>query len=255
MRTPNFRLDGGAAVVTGAAGGIGARVALGLAASGADVACIDLSAESLQETVTEIRDGGGRAVAIAADTTDHDQMTAAIATAQAELGPVRYAANCAGINDGAPAEEMPLEQWRRLIDVNLTGVFIACQLEGRAMLEAGGGSIVNIGSISASIANRGLTQAHYNSSKAGVIHLSKSLAMEWAHRGVRVNSISPGYTATPMNTRPEVADQVRQFEADTPVGRMATVDEMVGPAVFLLSDAASFCTGVDLLVDGGFTCW
>ena len=88
-----------------------------------------------------------------------------------------------------------------------------------------------------------------------MIHLSRSLAMEWAHRGVRVNAISPGYTATPMNVRPEVAEQVKTFEADTPLGRMATVDELVGPAIFLLSDAASFCTGVDLLVDGGFTCW
>ena len=86
-------------------------------------------------------------------------------------------------------------------------------------------------------------------------HLTKSLAMEWADRGVRVNAISPGYTATPMTNRPEVAEQMRQFEADTPLGRRATVDDMVGPTVFLLSDAARFCTGVDLLVDGGFTCW
>jgi NAD(P)-dependent dehydrogenase (short-subunit alcohol dehydrogenase family) len=123
------------------------------------------------------------------------------------------------------------------------------------MLEHGRGSIVNIASMSGSIVNRGLLQAHYNSAKAGVIHLSKSLAMEWADRGVRVNAISPGYTATPMNLRPEFAEQVRQFEAETPVGRMASVDELVGPAVFLLSDAASFVTGIDLLVDGGFTCW
>jgi NAD(P)-dependent dehydrogenase (short-subunit alcohol dehydrogenase family) len=109
--------------------------------------------------------------------------------------------------------------------------------------------------MSGSIVNRGLLQAHYNASKAAVCHLSRSLAMEWAQRGIRVNSISPGYTATPMNLRPEVAEQVAKFEADTPLGRMATVDELVGPAVFLLSDAASFCTGVDLLVDGGFTCW
>jgi NAD(P)-dependent dehydrogenase (short-subunit alcohol dehydrogenase family) len=88
-----------------------------------------------------------------------------------------------------------------------------------------------------------------------VVHLTKSLAVEWAAQGVRVNSISPGYTATPMNSRPEVADQVTQFEADTPLGRMASVDEILGPAVFLLSDAASFCTGLDLVVDGGFTCW
>ena len=109
--------------------------------------------------------------------------------------------------------------------------------------------------MSGSIVNRGLLQAHYNSAKAAVIHLSKSLAMEWSDRGIRVNAISPGYTATPMNTRPEVAEQVRQFESDTPLRRMASVDELVGPAIFLLSDAASFCTGVDLVVDGGFTCW
>ena len=150
---------------------------------------------------------------------------------------------------------MALEQWQRVVDVDYTGVFLSCQAEARVMLPRGRGAIVNIASMSGSIVNRGLLQAHYNSAKAAVVHLSRSLAMEWADRGVRVNAISPGYTATPMNTRPEVADQVRRFEADTPLGRMARVDELVGPAVFLLSDAASFCTGVDLLVDGGFTCW
>ena len=123
------------------------------------------------------------------------------------------------------------------------------------MLANGAGSIVNIASMSGTIVNRGLTQAHYNASKAGVIHLSRSLAMEWSARGVRVNSISPGYTATPMNTRPEVAEQVRRFEADTPLGRMADPEEMAGLAVFLLSPASAFCTGIDLVVDGGFTCW
>ena len=123
------------------------------------------------------------------------------------------------------------------------------------MLRRKQGSIVNIASMSGTIVNRGLLQAHYNSSKAAVIHLSKSLAMEWSDRGVRVNAISPGYTLTPMNLRPEVAEARKQFEADTPLGRMATVDELVGPAVFLSSPAASFCTGIDLLVDGGFVCW
>jgi NAD(P)-dependent dehydrogenase (short-subunit alcohol dehydrogenase family) len=141
------------------------------------------------------------------------------------------------------------------MSVNLDGVAYAMMTEIEEMMKVGGGSIVNIASMSGTIVNRGLLQAHYNASKASVIHLSRSLAMEWCKRGIRVNSISPGYTATPMNTRPEVAEQVRQFEADTPLGRMATVDELVGPAVFLLSDAASFCTGVDLIVDGGFTCW
>ena len=123
------------------------------------------------------------------------------------------------------------------------------------MLPRRKGSIVNIASMSGSIVNRGLTQAHYNTSKAAVIHMSKSLAMEWADRGLRVNVISPGYTLTPMNRRPEVAEQVKIFERDTPMGRMAASDEMVGPAVFLASRAASFVTGVDLIVDGGFVCW
>jgi NAD(P)-dependent dehydrogenase (short-subunit alcohol dehydrogenase family) len=163
--------------------------------------------------------------------------------------------NCAGIANATAAEEMSLKQWQDLMDVNLTGIFLTCQAEARVMLPRGAGAIVNIGSMSGTIVNRGLLQAHYNSSKAGVIHLSKSLAMEWARRGIRVNSISPGYTLTPMNLRPEVADARKQFEADTPIGRMATVEEMVGPAVFLVSRAASFVTGVDLLVDGGFVCW
>ena len=150
---------------------------------------------------------------------------------------------------------MPLEQFKKVLDVNFNGVFLCCQAEGRALLRNGGGAIVNIASMSGVIVNRDLLQVHYNASKAAVIHLSKSLAMEWAGRGIRVNSISPGYTATPMNTRPEVAEQVKRFEADTPLGRMAAPDEMVGPAVFLLSEAASFCTGVDLIVDGGFVCW
>jgi NAD(P)-dependent dehydrogenase (short-subunit alcohol dehydrogenase family) len=175
--------------------------------------------------------------------------------AESELGSLTVAVNSAGIANAAPAEQMDLAQWQRVIDVNLTGVFVSCQAEARVMLSRGRGSIVNIASMSGSIVNRGLLQAHYNASKAAVVHLSKSLAMEWAGKGVRVNAVSPGYTATPMNNRPEVADQVRQFVADTPLGRMASVEELVGPIVFLLSDAASFCTGVDLLVDGGFTCW
>lgn len=123
------------------------------------------------------------------------------------------------------------------------------------MLRHGRGAIVNVASMSGSIVNRGLTQAHYNSSKAGVIHLSKSLAMEWVSRGIRVNSLSPGYTLSPMNRRPEVADQLKVFAAETPMARIASVDEMVGPTLFLLSRAASFVTGHDLVVDGGFTAW
>jgi NAD(P)-dependent dehydrogenase (short-subunit alcohol dehydrogenase family) len=260
MTTParnivSFRLDGNTALVTGAASGIGNAIALGLGDAGADVACVDLPSDALDAAADAVRSTGRRSIALAADVTDSEALDQAAFRTESELGPLTLAVNSAGIANAAPAEDMARAQWQRVIDINVTGVFLSCQAEGRAMLRNGGGSIVNIASMSGSIVNRGLLQAHYNASKAAVMHLSKSLAMEWAPRGIRVNSISPGYTATPMNTRPEVAEQVKQFEADTPLGRMATVNELVGPAVFLLSTAASFCTGVDLLVDGGFTCW
>ncbi len=255
MTSSLFSLEDRVAVVTGAASGIGRRIALGLAEAGADVGLLDLAGSDLEGTAKEVEALGRRALALPADVTSGDDLTQAVTRVETELGPLRLAVNCAGIANAAPAEDMDRAQWQRVIDINQTGVFLSCQAEARAMLPRHEGSIVNIASMSGVIVNRGLLQAHYNASKAAVIHLSKSLAMEWCRRGIRVNSISPGYTATPMNTRPEVADQVKQFEADTPLGRMATVDELVGPTVFLLSDAASFCTGVDLLVDGGFVCW
>ena len=255
MTIPSFRLDHQTALVTGAASGIGRAIAVGLAESGANVACFDLSGPALDQLAADIEAIGGRALPLSGDVTDPASLAVAVQQTQRKLGPLTLAVNSAGIANAAPAESLPPEQWQRVIDINLTGVFLSCQAEAQAMLDNGHGAIVNIASMSGTIVNRGLLQAHYNASKAGVIHLSRSLAMEWCTRGIRVNSISPGYTATPMNTRPEVAEQVRQFEGDTPLGRMATPDEMVGPAVFLLSDAASFCTGVDLLVDGGFTCW
>jgi NAD(P)-dependent dehydrogenase (short-subunit alcohol dehydrogenase family) len=253
MTLPSFRLDGQVALVTGASSGIGRAIAVGLAEAGAAVGCLDRG--DATATVGDITSAGGRACALSADVTDAAALDAAVDALQRELGPLRLAVNSAGIANAASAEDMDAAQWQTVIDVNLGGVFKSCQAEGRALLRNGGGAIVNIASMSGSIVNRGLTQVHYNASKAGVIHLSKSLAMEWAQRAVRVNSISPGYTATPMNTRPEVAEQVKQFEGDTPLGRMARPEEMVGPAVFLLSEAASFCTGVDLIVDGGFVCW
>jgi NAD(P)-dependent dehydrogenase (short-subunit alcohol dehydrogenase family) len=251
-----FDLSGEIAFVTGAGSGIGQRIAVGLAEAGADVGCFDIeSSPGLAATVDRIAALGRRAVALRGDVTADGSVEAAIGTLGDTLGTVSVAVNCAGIANAAPAEAMERAQWQRMYDVNVTGLFLSCQAEARAMLAAGRGSIVNIASMSGVIVNRGLMQAHYNSSKAAVIHLSKSLAMEWSQRGVRVNAISPGYTATPMNTRPEMVHQTKAFEDQTPMGRMAGVDELVGPAIFLSSKAASFCTGVDLLVDGGFCCW
>lgn len=251
----DFRLDGKAAMVTGAASGIGQAIAAGMARVGAKVGCADRPGADMSTTLRLLADAGTPGLAVECDVTSEAAVDDAVARIERELGPLELAVNAAGIANAAPAEEMSLRQWQGVYDVDVTGVFLSCRAQGRAMLANGRGSIVNIASMSGTIVNRGLEQVHYNSAKAAVQHLTKSLAMEWAGRGVRVNAISPGYTATPMNTRPEVADQARQFAADTPMQRMAEPSEMAGPAVFLLSDAASFCTGVDLLVDGGFCCW
>jgi NAD(P)-dependent dehydrogenase (short-subunit alcohol dehydrogenase family) len=252
-----FSLQGEVAMVTGAGSGIGQRVAVGLAEAGADVACFDLPGQSggMEETAARVRALGRKALISAGDVTRAADLAAAVQAVEAQLGALTIGMNCAGIANAAPAEAMSEDQWRRVHAINVDGVFLSCQAQARVMLPRRKGAIVNIASMSGSIVNRGLLQAHYNSSKAAVIHMSKSLAMEWAERGVRVNSISPGYTATPMNLRPEVAEQVKIFERDTPLGRMASVDEMVGPAVFLVGRGASFVTGVDLIVDGGFVCW
>lgn len=255
MTTPSFRLDDAAALVTGAGSGIGARIAVGLAEFGARVGCVDVTEEGLAATVEAITQAGGEGLALEADVTVAEDLEAAVARVEAEYGPLKAALNCAGIHSNAPAEEMPREVWQSLVDVNLTGVFLSCQAEGRAMLRNGGGSIVNIGSISATIANRGLQQVHYNSAKAGVMHLSRSLALEWADRGIRVNVVSPGYTLTPMARHPDVWEHVKHYVNDIPLGRMAETDELVGPAVFLLSDASSYCTSIEVLVDGGACAW
>ena len=253
---PRFSLANEIAFVTGAGSGIGQGIAIGLAEAGADVALFDLpGSKGLDDTARAIAEHGRRSIKLTGSVAEADDLASAVEKTEASFGALSLAVNCAGIANARPAEELPLEQWRQMMDVNLTGVFLSCQAEGRAMLAHGRGAIVNIASMSGSIVNRGLLQAHYNTSKAGVIHLSKSLAMEWVERGIRVNVISPGYTLTPMNLRPEVAEQRKIFERETPMQRMATVDEMVGPAIFLLSAAASFVTGVDLLVDGGFECW
>ncbi len=251
-----FDLSGRVALVTGAGSGIGQRIAMGLAQCGADVALLDRRTDDgLAQTAAVIAQAGRRSVQVVADVTQGDSLNAAVAQTEADLGPLTLAVNAAGIANANPAEEMAEGQFQTMIDINLKGVFLSCQAEARAMLRHGRGSIVNIASMSGVIVNRGLMQCHYNASKAGVIHMSKSMAMEWVGRGIRVNTISPGYTATPMNTRPEMVHQTRLFEDGTPMARMAHADEMVGPAVFLLSDAASYVTGVDLLVDGGFCCW
>jgi NAD(P)-dependent dehydrogenase (short-subunit alcohol dehydrogenase family) len=252
-----FDLSGKSALVTGAGSGIGQAIAIGLAEAGANIVCFGRQSKSggLDDTAHTIEKLGRKAIVAFGSVTSSDALERAVETVERELGALDVAVNNAGIAHAESAESLSLEDWNRLYETNVTGVFLSCQAEGKHMLTRKRGSIINISSISGIIVNRGLLQVHYNSSKAAVTHLSKSLAMEWADRGVRVNSISPGYTMTPMNDRSEVADQLKIFQRDTPMQRIATSDEMAGPAIFLASNAASFVTGIDLVVDGGFSCW
>ena len=251
-----FSLEGEIAFVTGAGSGIGQGIAIGLAEAGADVACFGHGSNGgLEETAELIRKLGRRALVQVGSVTSADDIDQAIAQIEAELGGLSIAVNNAGIGGAGAAESLSIKTWEHLYDVNVTGVFRSCQAEARVMMQRKRGSIINIASMSGTIVNRGLSQTHYNSSKAAVIHMSKSLAAEWVGHGIRVNAISPGYTLTPMNKRGAVIGQNENFARDTPMGRLADVDEMVGPAVFLASQASSFVTGIDLIVDGGFVCW
>lgn len=257
MNHPMFDLTGRTALITGSGSGIGQQLAIGLARAGADVGCLDLAAQrsGMETGCGEIRELGRRAAILEADVTNADALRAAVERHEADLGPLDIAVNCAGVNGSAPAEEMTLDEWKRVVDINMTGVFLSCQAEASVMLQHQRGSIINIASMSATIANRGLLQSHYNSSKAAVKHLTTSLGLEWARKGVRVNSISPGYINTPMTSGSEWDEKRARFSDDTPLGHMGTPEDLVGPTVFLASDASRYCTGTDLLVDGGFTGW
>jgi len=214
-----------------------------------------MNLEGLKETQNKIRNLNKEIIISDGDVRESKDIREAITKTEKELGPIEVSFNSAGIANANPAEELSYEQWQNMFDINLSGIFFSCQEEAKVMMKRKKGSIINIASMSGTIVNRGLKQVHYNSSKAGVIHLTKSLAMEWIEYGIRVNSISPGYTKTPMNLRPEMADQIKVFENDTPIKRMAIPEEIIGPAIFLSSEASSFCTGIDLIVDGGFVCW
>ncbi|MGV8910019.1 MAG: SDR family oxidoreductase [Propionicimonas sp.] len=251
----DFGLGGEVALVTGASSGIGQAIAIALGRAGVAVGCGARSAARAAGTVELIAADGGRAVPLEWDVTDPEQAGAAVAAVEQSFGPLSLAVNNAGVGAGTPALEMTPSQWQGVFDTNANGVFYSCQAEARAMRRHGRGAIVNIASISATIANRNLTQAQYNSSKAAVVHLTKSLAAEWAPLGIRVNAVSPGYTLTPMNRRPEVSELVAEFADTTPLGRLAEPEEIAGPVLFLLGSAASYVTGVDLLVDGGYCCW
>jgi NAD(P)-dependent dehydrogenase (short-subunit alcohol dehydrogenase family) len=247
-----FSLTGKVAVVTGGNRGLGQAFAHALGEAGATIAILARDSDKSAEVVAELTDKGITAAAFDGDVSSHADVERAAGEITSSFGRVDVLINNAGICIHKPALDVTPDEWADVIDVNVTGVWNGCQIFGRQMIEAGGGSIVNIGSMSGQIVNRPQWQPAYNTSKAAVHHLTKSLAAEWAPMGVRVNAVAPGYVKTEMTPldRPEFK---RHWIDDTPQLRAATPDEIAPSVVFLASPAAGFMTGSILVIDGGYT--
>jgi len=247
-----FSIKGRKALVTGAGRGIGKVLALTLAEAGCDVALMGLSEENLVATASEVKAFGVKALVTPGDVARKEDVDAAFSEAEKTFGGLDICVNNAGISMQVPAENMAEADWQRIIDVNMKGVFLCSQAAARLMIPRKSGSIINTGSISGSAVNVPQKQGIYNTSKAGVVMLTKSLAVEWAPYGIRVNSLSPGYIKTEM-VLSTMSNLFPAWEALTPLERLGTPEELRGALLFMASDASSYMTGHDLIVDGGYT--
>jgi NAD(P)-dependent dehydrogenase (short-subunit alcohol dehydrogenase family) len=252
-----YKLEGRTAVVTGGGRAIGLAIAEALAEAGARVVIADHDMQVAQEGLATLRGKGLDADLVQMDVTDSARVNAVAEELAGRYGQVDILVNNAGIaRSQTPAETVTDEHWLNVIDVNLNGTFWCCRAFGKHMLARGQGSIVNVGSMSGFIVNKPQAQAYYNASKAAVHHLTKSLAAEWAARGVRVNAVAPTYIATPLNEF--VKEDPKMYNAwidGTPMGRLGEVEEIASVALFLASRASSLMTGSIVVADGGYTCW
>jgi NAD(P)-dependent dehydrogenase (short-subunit alcohol dehydrogenase family) len=251
-----FRLDGRTAAVTGAGQGIGRGFALALAQAGAAVSVVDLDEARAEEVAEEIRQAGGRAIAIAGNVMIDEDIVGFIDKTIKEFGQLDIAVNNAGVNKNSAAEETTLQEWDLQHNLNLRAVFRSCQLQAQHMLPRGYGKIINTASMASLIVPHPQKQVAYNTSKAGVVALTKTLAAEWADRGVRVNCMSPGIIRTALiEQSKELAPLVNEWVASIPAGRLGEVSDLQGGIVYLASSASDYMTGHNLVIEGGQTLW
>jgi NAD(P)-dependent dehydrogenase (short-subunit alcohol dehydrogenase family) len=247
-----FDLQGRTAVVTGSTRGLGRTFALALAEAGASIVVVGRDAAAADGVEAELADRGAASRTVLADVTERHDVERVLAESTEAFGRVDVLVNNAGACVHKPALDVTDDEWRHVMSTNLDGLWIASQVFGRHMVERGGGTIVNVGSMSGDIVNRPQWQPAYNASKAAVHHLTRSLAAEWAPLGVRVNALAPGYMRTKMS--PVDDPQYRQrWIDDAPMQRYGMPEELAPAIVFLASDASSFMTGAVLTVDGGYT--
>jgi NAD(P)-dependent dehydrogenase (short-subunit alcohol dehydrogenase family) len=249
-------LAGRVAVVTGGARGLGLAMARALVGQGARVALVDVLPAVVDSAAELAAASGGDVVGIVADVTSPERVDAVFTEVGSRWDTPQVLVNAAGVAANAPAEDIEPEFWRRVMDVNVVGTLVPCQRFARGAFAAGrSGSIVNVSSMSAFVVNVPQRQATYNASKAAVDHLTRSLAVEWVGRGVRVNAIAPGYFLSDM-TRSAIAEHpewARQWLAGVPAGRMGEPDDLAGLVVYLASDASSYVVGASIVIDGGYS--
>jgi NAD(P)-dependent dehydrogenase (short-subunit alcohol dehydrogenase family) len=252
MGHPALDLSSKTAVVVGGTSGIGLALATGLSLAGANVVPTSRRLDRVEAAVAKITKAGGKSLAVASDVNDRASLEGLLNATCAEFGKVDILVNCAGTTKRTPTLDVSEDEWNSIMETNLTGIFRTCQVFGPKMVERKYGRIINIASLSSFVALYEV--AAYSASKAAVASLTKSLAIEWAKHGVCVNAIAPGVFITELNRSLVTGGSPRskEFLARTPMGRFGEVDELVGAAVFLASDAASFVTGHVLSVDGGF---
>lgn len=249
-----FRLDGKVAVVTGAARGLGFSMAEGLCSAGVKgVAILDVQTDLGLDAIQKLHSAYGvQAQFYKVDVRDEAAVQEIMDSIARDMGAIDILVNSAGIADLVHAEDYPADKFRRVIDINLNGSFVIAQAAARHMIAQGtGGSMVFIASMSGSIVNWPQPQSAYNASKAGVKHLMKSLAAEWAVHRIRCNAISPGYMDTALNRSYKTL--FNEWKERTPLGRLGDPDELSGACIWLASDASAFCTGSDIIIDGGYT--